>query len=54
MAVAEIEYLERRASSEAQMAQRAKSAAAVRAHYELSKAYFDQVEALRRQKHVTE
>ncbi len=44
----EVEYLERRAAAEAEMAQRAKCAAAVKAHAELSQAYFANAEALKR------
>jgi hypothetical protein len=47
MDMKEIEYFERRAVSEAEMAQRAKCSAAVNAHREMSKAYFANAEALR-------
>lgn len=43
----EVEYLERRGAKEAEMAQHAKCAAAVKAHYELSQAYFANAEALK-------
>lgn len=45
----EVEYLERRAAAEAEMAQRAKCAAAVKAHAEMSQAYSAHAEVLKRQ-----
>jgi len=45
----QLAYLERRAVMEAQMAERAKCPAAVRAHYEMCKAYTQSAEALRQQ-----
>lgn len=47
MRAADVAYLERRAAAEAVAAQRAKCPAAVKAHYEMSKAYLESVEALR-------
>ena len=44
---AEIKDLERRAQAEVELAQRAESRAAVRAHYEMSKAYLDTIEMLK-------
>jgi len=43
----ELAYLERRAATEAELADRAKCPAAMRAHYEMSKAYFESAEALK-------
>lgn len=48
MADAEVAYLERRGAVEAEMAQRSKCPAAVSAHYQMSKAYFESAEALRK------
>lgn len=48
MAQAEVAYLEHRAAVEAEMAQRAKSSAAVKAHHEMSKAYLESAQALKR------
>lgn len=47
MTETELAYLERRAATEAELAQRTKCPAAGRAHYELSKAYFESAEALK-------
>lgn len=44
----EVAYLEQRAATEAEMAQRARCPAAVQAHYQMSKAYFESAETLRR------
>lgn len=48
MAETEVAYLERRAATEALLAQRAKCPAAVDAHHQMSKAYFESAEALKR------
>ena len=39
----ELEYYERRAEAEIELAQRAAHSAAVRAHYELASAYLDRI-----------
>jgi|GEM_PF-5749922 len=49
----EIEYLERRAATEAEMAQRATCPAAVKAHHEMFQAYFASAEALKQQAQTT-
>ena len=43
----ELAYLERRAATEADLAERARCPAAVQAHYQLSRAYFESAEALK-------
>lgn len=48
MAETEVAYLERRAATEAMLAQRAKCPAAIDAHSRMSKAYFESAEALKR------
>lgn len=47
MTETELAYLERRAATEADLAQRAKCPAAVQAHYEMARAYFESAEALK-------
>jgi anti-sigma factor RsiW len=47
MLQSELAYLERRAAVEAELAQQATCPAAVRAHYEMSKAYFESAAALK-------
>lgn len=47
MADTEVAYLERRAAAEAELAQRAKCPAAVNAHHQMSRAYFESAEALK-------
>ena len=41
MSGGDLDYLERRAEAEIEMAQRAKDSRAVKAHYELANAYLD-------------
>lgn len=41
MAVHDVNYLEKRAEAELELAQRATHASAVRAHYEMATAYLD-------------
>jgi hypothetical protein len=48
MAEMEVAYLERRAAAEAELAQRAKCPAAVNAHSQMSRAYSQSAEALKR------
>lgn len=48
MAEMEVAYLERRAAAEAELAQRAKCPAAVNAHYQMSRAYSENAQALKR------
>jgi hypothetical protein len=48
MAERDLDYLERRATAEAALAQRAKCPAAVKAHDDMSKAYRRNADALRR------
>lgn len=43
----DVAYLEQRAAAAVELAQRATCRAAVRAHYEMSKAYLDTLEMLR-------
>ena len=47
MAELEVAYLERRAAAEAELARRAKCPAAVNAHHQMSRAYFESAAALR-------
>lgn len=47
MAEPEVAYLERRAAAEAELARRAKCPAAVNAHHQMSRAYFESAAALR-------
>ena len=47
MAETEVAYLERRPATEAMLAQRAKCPAAIDAHSQMSKAYFESAEALK-------
>ena len=47
MAEKEVAYLERRAAIEAMLAQRAKCPAAMDAHQQMSRAYFESAEALK-------
>ena len=43
----DVAYLERRAAAAVELAQQATCRAAVRAHYEMSKAYLDTIEMLK-------
>ena len=45
MPAEEVDYLQRRAEAEIELAQRATHSSAVRAHYELANAYLDRIHA---------